>query len=435
MTRTRRLLLAGLSASLLGGTVSVATLLARPGTIVTKDGITYSGDVVEEKTDSVIIKIRGIDTTVPRDNIQSFDYTDKSVEDEFKERMAKLGERDVNGRIELARWAFDKGKYALARDALESALTIDPNSREATELLDNVRGQMRLEQRAKENPAAAPRPASTRPGMAPGAEGEPGDDRAPHDRNLLTAEQINIIKQVELQPGDTQARINIPANVRREYVEQNNLNSREFNSLPLLEQALAIVDGGKLSTGQNVPKGDEHQRRAVRIMNDPVSILDFRRTLNIQQTVLANCATAGCHNQGSAAGGFMLFGPADNEAASYTNFYILESYLKAGQKQEGPFGKGELRMIDRGRPEQSLLVQYLLPPSIAEHDHPPVSGYRAVFRNREDPAYRRMTQWIGESLERPEPDYGIDYKPPVGRRDDAGTQPATQQQRSALNPE
>ena len=99
------------------------------------------------------------------------------------------------------------------------------------------------------------------------------------------------------------------------------------------------------------------------------------------------------------AGGFLLFNPADNDATAYTNFYILQQHVKQAPQQAGPFGRGELRMLDRARPEQSLLVQYLLPPTIAEHDHPHVAGYRAFFPNREDARYRRMIDWIGETLE------------------------------------
>jgi hypothetical protein len=129
----------------------------------------------------------------------------------------------------------------------------------------------------------------------------------------------------------------------------------------------------------------------------------------------------------------MLFNPADNEPAAYTNFYILQQHVKQAPQQPGPFGRGELRMIDRARPDQSLLVQYMLPPTIAEHDHPQVPGYRPIVRGREDPVYLRTIDWIGKSLEPVEPDYGIDYRPPVGRAttEPAATQPAEAQQQQA----
>jgi hypothetical protein len=155
-------------------------------------------------------------------------------------------------------------------------------------------------------------------------------------------------------------------------------------------------------------------RRDVRIVSDPSSMLDYRRS--VQPLMLQSCATSNCHGA-AGAGGLMFFSPADNENVSYTNFFILQTYSRKATEQPGPFGAGEQRRIDRVAPVRSLLLQYGLPVSIADRDHPKISGYRPVFRNRDDNAYGRLFEWIHDGLKHPlgTDDYGISYTPPTGR--------------------
>jgi hypothetical protein len=129
-----------------------------------------------------------------------------------------------------------------------------------------------------------------------------------------------------------------------------------------------------------------------------------------------------------------LFSPPDNDAVTYTNFYILQSYQREGQDDGSVFGGGELRMIDRPMPRRSLLLNYALPPTIAEYDHPDVRGYRPALRNRDDPNYGRLLDWIELSLVPTveTSDYGIAYDPP-GRT--AGTtQPTTSSSAPSTQP-
>src|SRR5207249_3947109 len=110
---------------LLGMALAVAVgslLLAKPGVVVTKDGQRLEGEITE-KTDTVIVSIHGIETTISRENLASLTYSEP-FEKEFQDRLAKLDPKDVKGRLELARWAFDQKQYTAARDACEAALAI-----------------------------------------------------------------------------------------------------------------------------------------------------------------------------------------------------------------------------------------------------------------------------------------------------------------------
>ena len=124
-----------------------------------------------------------------------------------------------------------------------------------------------------------------------------------------------------------------------------------------------------------------------------------------------NCATSGCHGTVQPAK-FSLITPADSEAAMYTNFYTLQRYVKkVATSGDNVFGRGELRMIDRQAPAQSLLLQYGLPGAIAEYDHPEVQNFRAPYRAVNDARYQQVLRWIGESLVPVPPDYGFTVGP------------------------
>src|SRR5688500_13965935 len=82
-----------------------ASLWAKQGIVKTKDGLIYEGDVTE-KDDRITIKTKsGIETGIDRRLVEEITYAE-NVQAQFDERMAKLAENDVEGRIALARWAY-----------------------------------------------------------------------------------------------------------------------------------------------------------------------------------------------------------------------------------------------------------------------------------------------------------------------------------------
>src|SRR5262249_34546142 len=143
---------------------------------------------VNERGGQIVVTVHGVDTTIPKENIVSFTYTD-DFNKEFDQRMAKLDKNDVAGRIALARWAFDKRQYGKSREALDSALAIDPNNREAFDLENTITSQLKLEETKTAGPADR-----TTPTPPPNPIGV--------DRNLLSQDDINTIRQKELQSND-----------------------------------------------------------------------------------------------------------------------------------------------------------------------------------------------------------------------------------------
>lgn len=365
--------------------LAASVLLGEQAIVKTRDGQTLQGDM-RETLDSVVLNIRGIETTIPKADIVSIEKTGDYAA-QFQARLARLEPRDTAGRIAMAREAFGQGRYELARLATESALANDPNSREASDMLEYIQSQIRLERTRVET--AAPRPAVPAPTTVHVV-----------DRRLLTPADVEAIRRRELHAGEANVRLQFDRDVKKRFADSQNMPYPEFNALPPTDQALAIIGSG-----------NDEMRSHVRVLSDPMSMIEFRR--QIQPLIVQNCATIGCHGA-AAAGGFMLFNPADNEAVAYTNFYILQSFVRMNTGG-GVFGSGEVRMIDRGKGNRSLLANFGLPATIGEFDHPAVNGrtIQPIFRNREDLRYRMVVEWMDRALVPTVRDYGIRYTPPL----------------------
>ena len=397
--------LAGILVAMVALGLVSTSLLAKQGVVTTKSGHTFEGDVDEKDSKSIIVTIHGVQTTLERDNVEKIEYHD-SLLDQFNDRLGKLDPKDAAGRVELARWAFDQQQYDLSRQALEQAIAIDPKNREAQDLLDTVRGQIRLERTRATQPS--------NPTVGPTAR-EMSKASPQTDKVLLSANEINRIRQEELRATDTGVRFNFTNQVKKRFVTLANMEYGTFNAMRPLDQALAILD-------YSYPSG-VHLSDDVKVLSDPAAIREYRQAL--QPLILSGCATSGCHG-GSSGGDFILYLPNENaEAVSYTNFYILQTYArKISAHTGGVFGATERRMVDRGHGNLSLLVQYGLPSEIAEFDHPDVKGYRPMFRTLQDQDLRRFVTWMDDTLRPVQPDYGISYTPPVGKAG-AATREAT----------
>lgn len=402
MTRRRRTILAASLATIAFAVPSL--LVARQGTVTTTDGRTFAGDV-SETPDAVVIDRSGIQVKLPRGQVKGVDYS--TFEEKFDQRLAGLDKsapKDVAGRVALAREAFNEKQYDLALRALDNARAIDPNDAAVADLTTAVRSQRRLQQAgggdaASDNDPTNPPPA--RNGDSPVANREDSGD-------WLTDAQVNRVRQAELTPADRTVRVRFDGGVDRKYVEAKNIPFRDFRKMSQAEQALAVLEGA-----------DDETKDKVTIATDPKSMLEYRRV--VQPAVLAGCATSACHAV-AAGGKFALFNDTA-ERPTYSNFYILATYQqKVGDAADkgSVFGGPALRsMIDRAQPDQSLLLNYALPPNVATYPHPKAAGYNGIFKDAADPKYRAVAEWMGKTLRPIRPEYGVDYTPP-------GTAPSTQ---------
>jgi hypothetical protein len=375
-------------------------LLARQGMVKTKDGQTITGDIDADTSDTqVIITVHNVQTVVDKTNVDSITYSD-SADAEYQTRLGKLEPTDIPGRMALAQWAFDLQRYDLAHDACQQALAIDPHNSQAISFEDTIQQQMILEHRQADTSGGAPAGGAANGGATPaGAANQSPATALNLSPKYLTANQINIMRQDELTQGDKQVRISFNDDVRRKFITSTGAEAATFFAQSPVDQALAILAHG---TDKMIPD--------VRVLNDPISLAVYRQ--KIQPMILSGCAASGCH--GGGGGGNLFIYSNNSEAASYTNFYILQNFSKSvtlsGQyAAPAPVMR---QMIDRTSPDQSLLVQYSLPASAATIPHPPAGNYHGIFQDINDPRCQAMMMWMTQTLVNPAPNYGFKFELP-----------------------
>jgi hypothetical protein len=376
-------------------------LLAKQGTIQTKDGRRFQGDIQNAPDgQSINITIHGATVTLSRDDIQRITYpADASAE--FHDRLKALAPDDIKGRLDLSRWALEAREYDLAAEAAQDVQRIDPHEPNAAILLDTISSEKLLDAKFGARANATPAPATEN--SAPGSTAT-----ATPPSQYLSAEDVTLIRRKELLPDD-QARLDFTGNVRNRYLALTGADPAAFGGESIAQQAIDIFQ-------TNNPQ----LMKDVRILSDPNVLLIFRS--HIQPRILAGCAAAGCHG-GTGSGGFFLYTDADKVLPAYTNFDIL---VQTSRKISGKdvFGTGPITrpMIDRLHSQSSLLLQFGLPRSVATMPHPDVHDFKPMFRNADDPNFIEMSNWIASFNVIP-PDYGIHFVIPTG--ESPATQPTT----------
>ncbi|MDB5324971.1 MAG: hypothetical protein JWM57_540 [Phycisphaerales bacterium] len=371
----------------------------KPGLVRTKAGVVYDG-TVDEKTDTVVVNVRGIDTSLTRDEVDSITYG--TFDERWTAAYDALAKTDAAGRVAAGRQAFDMQRYDLAERALREAQAIEPNNAETAELLKTTMNQRRLEsvKTVPTTPGTTATPAST------------ATTKPAAGWNLLTADQVNRVKQLELRDTETKTRVAFSNNVQKHFYDSNPRLANEFPSFQAFRSASSVVQAGRI-----IRDGAPELAKDVKIVNDPEIIADFRNS--VQSLILQGCATSQCHGgSGAAAMKFALVSPAAEPAATYTNFYVLQSTKMSrpgGAKPLSQTGGNTVVpdvafMIDRIRPDQSALLQFGLSDQYAEMKHPRVRGYNGIFpRGRDDPKYKAILDFV-QKLTPVQPDYGFDYK-------------------------
>lgn len=366
---------------MLGGVVGLllaSTLWGRPGIVKTRDGQTLTGDVTE-LPDVIIVDVGGIHSTLDRDSVRAITYSD-TVEQECRKRLARLAPYDVAGRVELAQWLFENKAYQMARNVLSDAAAISPRNPDVLDMMRTVDRQILLEESQERKHAPVQLAAAA---AEPPAGAVPADNSGGAAANrLVTPEEINFIKQAEWQK-DESVRVTFRNDVRRKYIAKEGLDPAQFNRMTPPQQAWAILQDGTTE-----------MKKAVILITDPPELATFKK---VQQSLIyTGCAS--CHTAGKAQGNFALHFPTNDEAATYSNFIILQKYQQK-------IGDRVYLMIDRARPDDSLLIQFSLPMDVGQPPHPKAPNYRGAVRTRNDPRLKTALDWL-TALNPVVPDYG-----------------------------
>lgn len=378
---------------------AIAFGVPRDGVLVDKDGRIYEG-MIDENDTMYLVNQRGIESRIPKENMKTLTWG--TFDELFTKSVAALKKDDVAGRIALGRKAFDAKRYELAQTVLEEAVAIDPNSAEATDLLKLTQSHRRLEHNS--NADHVDHAPTTPNGTTPTSHGV---------WTTLSADQVNRIKQLELDRGtDQKISVAFDKSAKSKYFENNPgltvdnqpMDRVSWNKLPPATVAFEIIkNGGELA-------------KDVRITSDPSTVAAFRKT--IQPIILQGCATANCHGgNNESARKFPLINPAVDTASAYSNFLTLTTYKSKASKEisaENVFSPTMNRMIDRSAPEKSMVLAYGLPQQMTDLKHPPVKNLTSIFNKggKTDDRYTKVLDWV-KSLDDIEKDndYGFTFVP------------------------
>ena len=227
------------------------------------------------------------------------------------------------------------------------------------------------------------KPSATSPETQPAG---PTSRTSERPTRMVTAEEINRIRQLEWSQKDP-INLSIDRDVVEKYLSNNqNVTRQDFAREPKEQQAIDIMN--------NRPDLDS----GIHMRADPKPVADFHQ--KIQRILQQGCAVAGCHGGTNAKGGNFYLYTGDTLPVYMTNYLTLQTFAPKVKDVQMP-------LIDRQNPENSLLLQYMLPPDVAVTPHPAAPPYKGAVKTSKDPRYQAVYGWLTE-LNPLQPNYEID---------------------------
>jgi hypothetical protein len=366
--------------------VALSGGLAQEGrqVVVLTNGSRIQG-VVTETDDGYEVKTKAGLVVLSKDQVVRVEQATEPG-DELTERLSKIDQSDPAALYEVARWAAEKDMLPEARRLLKKVLALKPDHRRARRRLVLVEDLIEAAEReptedgqTDTGPAVRTRPRAVM-------------------KDMLKEEDIYRIRLMELKEADRVAIVFRDNLINRFIEKRRGLGDfREEAFVDRFRRAGNVAQARYIL--RNTDRDDYDIRDDILIKNDPKVLLEFRR--NIWPLIAQNCASPSCHGGVEPRGGFKLYNTSrTNERVVYTNFYILQGWKKDGRK-----------IIDRGDPSDSLLLQFGLPPKYAHSPHP--TRVDATFNSVNDRQYRIVRNWI-KSLRWPllRPGYRVKYDIP-----------------------
>ncbi len=360
--------------------------LAEKKQIKLKNGETVIGEVVEQTPEGIKVKRPLATVFYPKDQIVSIEPL-YDVKEDYADRLSKLKKDDFEGQLALGQWALENKLYTEAVKHLEEAVKLKDEDR-ASLLLRQAKAKLEEARKTNETPSKG----GSESGSSAGGEGATFSMK-----NMVSDDDIQRIRMAELADDD-RVTVELRKNVVDGFLDQvrgqgkfaEKTAAAEFRSWQPVRQAKYIIK----EVGP-----DDPLRNDIIIKSDPASMREFRS--GVWRWISTSCATAACHGSAKGKGGLKLWNVTGrNDNVDYTNFLILDSFHT----------KGDLQVIRRDDPAESLLLQYGLPDNQAKHRHPKEKS--PAFASSNSQLYKVTLDWI-KSLKRPlHPEYGLKNLPP-----------------------
>jgi hypothetical protein len=388
-------------ATLLATVLCLAASPADTAKVWLTDGTVLRGAVELTQTELTLHNAAG-QVSYPRQRVTRIEWFDppQTVQANYLRRFWELPADDVAEHFALAQWLVEHRLFDAARTQCAYVLKFDSEHQGAKALLEKAERSLEGEpeptaQAAAESgeQLAGDQDATTRPSHSR-YEGVPPPP-------VLSESDIQRLKLLECDLDGPPERLNVRfirprgAPDLESLVREDLRNAGDYDP----DWLYTLEHGEPREKLQVILKttGLKYADR-IEVLNHPAAFATYRR--RVLPLVTRGCVRSGCHG-GRAAHAFRFpAGSQSRDGYVYASFVILDRMNTAA----GP-------MIDRGSPEQSALLRFLLPAEEGQEVHPPVEHRRVrpVLRNPRDPRYQAVVEWIG-SLRSPHPDYQLDYE-------------------------
>jgi hypothetical protein len=316
---------------------------------------------------------------------------------EYQDRRERLAPEDIAGHLALAEWCRDHKLYQQLWREAAYVVRLDSNNQTARTLFRLAANEIKA-QNSQTRPANGSQPAES-------AEGE-----------FLTPAQIQKLRFAEFLDARATPRPVIMGGGRR------TVPTGRPGPGSLAEEFLQVRYDGKvvdefLDVMAGLPDYNSRDARTrflkapatiqlqqirqftanqfenrIEIINNPLA---FRQFEHILPTVTTGCGTLACHGGPNAQVWRLRTARPRPEVNLYTNFLILNRVHR-----------GNDRLVNREKPEESLLLQFGLSPVQAYVTHPEPLPKVMFPGGATDPQYRSILAWI-QNLRVPEPRTGI----------------------------
>lgn len=361
--------------------------------IYLRDGQEFTGQLIAQADNKVVLRIAGIVTTFNADQVERIRVL-PSVMERYKALREAIDDNDSEQILRLADWLVERKRFDLAIAELKALIARQPQSGPAKRQLATVEKMAAMRDRRDAARAAAraggDRPEAAAPVTAPAIP-------------LLTEPQIALMKVYEVDLA-AKPRVVVPPEVSRRLFEEHGGNPA-VPQTPEGRDALLRRPGYELLDVIFAARARELYP-LVKVVDQPEGLRRFRD--DVLRNWLANsCATSQCHG-GADAGRLVLVNRAlGTDPTVYTNFWIMSRYRLAGGAP----------LIDWENPGKSPLLQLGLPRTVSTTPHPPVPRgpggrelWKPVFLSDQDHRFAATVAWI-QSMYRPRPDYALEYAP------------------------
>lgn len=357
------------------------------------DGAVLRGDVTLSRAEAVINTQVG-EARYPRVRVERIEWLEPAadVQSEYMRRFYAIAPDATDEHFELAEWLVEQGLPELANEQCVYVLELAPQHAGALKMLG----------RAPEEQSQVPESQPVEV-VAPAEEEADGGEERLSAPPPLSESDILKLKLSEIDLDGPAERLVVRFKKQRDEPDVIEAVRKEMTAAADYDpQWEEVLDRGQLHEKLQVVVTATGLKYADRIdlRTDPETFATYRR--RVLPLINRGCIRSGCHGGPNAEVFRFPPGSRTSDGYVYTSFAIIDRL----DTKTGP-------LLDRGSPEKSALLRYMLPAEVGRAGHPKVDDRNIVpiTRGTHDPRYQATVEWI-DSLRTPHPDYQLEYEWP-----------------------